>query len=437
MNRSARRPAASRNSKLATRNPQLETRNSQLATLPLNTRIRQLADAVFPDVVQWRRTIHRYPELAREEHETAALVAATLRDLGLDVETGIYGTGVLGTLRGGKDGPTVLLRADMDALPIREDTGLGFASKHDGRMHACGHDAHTASLLGAASILARLKEEVRGEVRFCFQPSEEVIPGGAKFMIEEGVLGGADDGVDFVLGQHVRPDLPAGTIGVRPGAFMASADEVHVTVRGEGGHAAAPHELTADATYTASQIVVGLQSVCSRHAPPGVPSILTIGRLIADGATNVIPETARLEGTFRTMDEDWRQRAHELIRRVIERTAEAHGATAAVDIRVGYPALINDPDVAERVREAAVAYAGPAQTIDLDPWYAGEDFAYFLQERPGTFFTLGVGNEARGITHGLHTPRFDIDEEALRNGAGFMAYVAWRLGAEKPATVPA
>ncbi|PEN13612.1 N-acyl-L-amino acid amidohydrolase [Longibacter salinarum] len=412
----------------------------------MKQRIHSLADEVFPDVVAWRRQIHQNPELAREEHQTASLVADTLRRLDLDVRTGIYGTGVVGTLRGAHPGPTILLRADMDALPIHEATGLNFASNHEGQMHACGHDAHTASLLGAATILSRIRDEIHGQIRFCFQPSEEVIPGGAKFMIEEGVLesfGSAgdgasgdrsEDGVDYVFGQHVRPDLPVGTVGIRSGPFMASADEVHITVRGEGGHAAAPHELSADATYVASQIVVGLQSIVSRHAPPGVASILTIGRLIADGATNVIPETARLAGTFRAMDEEWRAEAHKLIERLIHRTAEAHGATAEVDLKVGYPALINDSEAAALVRDASLEFTGADQTLDLNPWYAGEDFAYFLQKRPGAFFTLGVGNPERGITHGLHTPKFDIDEEALRIGAGFMAYLAWTCGVEKPTT---
>jgi hippurate hydrolase len=252
-------------------------------------------------------------------------------------------------------------------------------------------------------------------------------------MIDEGVLDASDTSpaVDAAFGQHVKPSLPVGTIGVRSGMFMASADEVHVTVHGEGGHAAAPHELATDATYVASQIVVALQSVISRHCPPGVPSILTIGKLTAEGATNVIPERAHLEGTFRAMDEDWRAEGHALIRRVIRHTAEAHGATADIDIRVGYPALYNHEAPTALVREAATEYVGPEQTVDLDRWFAGEDFAYFLQERPGTFYCLGIRNEDEGITHGLHTSRFTVDEESLRVGPGFMAYLAWKYGAER------
>ena len=389
--------------------------------------IKAAADEVAPDVIALRRALHRHPELSGEEHETARRVTEWLGDLDLDVRTGVYGTGVVGTLDGGEPGPTLLLRADMDALPIREETGLDFASENDGVMHACGHDFHTSSLLGTASILAQHREAVHGQVRFCFQPHEERIPGGAKFMIENGVLD-ATDGVpapEAAFGQHVKPDLPPGTIGVRSGWFMASTDEVYVTVEGEGGHAANPHEAV-DPVYVASQIVGALQSLVSRRCPPGVPSVLTIGRLIADGATNVIPDTARLEGTFRAMDADWRFRAHDLFRQIVQRTAEAHSATAQVEVREGYPALHNDEESTLLVQRAAREYVGPDRTVDADQWFAGEDFAYFLRECPGTFYQLGVGS-----AHGLHTSQFDPDEDALRTGTGFMAYLAWRYGKER------
>ncbi|MDX1548326.1 MAG: M20 family metallopeptidase [Rhodothermales bacterium] len=390
--------------------------------------IKALADDVFPEVIRLRRAIHRNPELAFEEHETARLVCETLQPLGLPIRTGVAQTGVVATLEGGAPGPAVLLRADMDALPIHEANAFDFASEHAGRMHACGHDAHTASLLGTAMILHRLRERVPGTVHFVFQPSEERLPGGAKAMIEEGVLGG-QTAPRAAFGQHVRPDLPAGTLGVRSGMFMASADELYVTVRGEGGHAAAPHELRTDAVLAAAHVVVALQSIVSRNCPPGVPSILSIGRVEAEGATNIIPEAARLVGTFRAMDEDWRFRAHDLIRRVATQTAAALGAEADVEIRVGYPALYNHPGEAALVREAAVDYVGPERTLDLDRWFASEDFAYYLKDVPGAFYLLGVGNEAEGIVHGLHTPRFTVDEEALRTGPGFMAYLALRHGA--------
>ncbi len=401
----------------------------------MRDRIQALSEEVFPEVVRLRRAIHRNPELAFEEHETARLVAETLRPLGLDLQTGVAKTGVVATLKGGRPGPTVALRADIDALPIHEENDFDFASQTPGKMHACGHDAHTASLLGTAMILSRLRDQIHGTVRFLFQPSEERIPGGALPMIEAGALAAAGDhpAPEAVFGQHVRPDLRAGQIGVRGGMFMASADELFLTVRAQGGHAAAPHELRADAVLVAAHLVVALQSVVSRNCPPGIPSILSIGRVEAAGATNVLPVTARLEGTFRAMDDAWRFRAHDLIRRVAVHTAEAFGATVEVDIRPGYPALYNDPGATAFVRAAAGAYAGSENVVDLDLWFAGEDFAYYLRERPGCFYVLGTGNPAAGITHGLHTPRFTVDEAALRLAPGFMAYLACRYGARQAA----
>ena len=394
-------------------------------------RIRALADDAFPEVVRLRRQIHRRPELAFEEHETAALVASTLRDVGLDVTEGVARTGVVAHVEGGRPGPTVALRADIDALPIVEATGLDFASEHEGRMHACGHDAHTAMLLGAAQILHTLRDDLAGTVRLVFQPSEEKAPGGASVMVDEGVLE-AMGGVEAparIFGHHVFPDLPAGTLGVRGGTFMASADEVYLTVRGEGGHAAAP-ELLVDSVLVQAHVLTALQAVVSRNRPPGVPSLLSFGRVEAPGATNVIPDEVRIAGTFRSMDEDWRFRAHDLIRRTAEKTAEAFGATCEVRVVVGYPVLRNDEAAAAFVRETAVAYVGPDRVVDLPMWYASEDFAFYTEQIPGCFSVLGVGNEAEGIVHGLHTPKMTVDEEALRTGTGFLAALAARqLGA--------
>jgi hippurate hydrolase len=302
-------------------------------------------------------------------------------------------------------------------------------------MHACGHDAHTASLLGTAKILHAIRDELSGSVRLLFQPSEEKIPGGASVMIEAGALdadvpeAGAAAPTEIV-GQHVFPSLPAGTIGIRSGDFMASADEVYLTVRCEGGHAAAPHALRADAVLVQAHVLTALQSVISRNSPPDVPSVLSFGKIVADGATNVLPEEVRIEGTFRSMDEDWRFRAHELIRRIAEGTAAAFGATCDVEIAVGYPALFNNERLTAEVREAAVAYVGEEQVVDLPQWFASEDFAFYAQLLPGAFYVLGAGNEAEGITHGLHTPRFTVDERALRLGPGFMAFLAWRRGVD-------
>jgi len=390
-------------------------------------RVHSLADDVFPEVVRLRRQIHRRPELAFEEHETAALIAETLRGICLEPTEGVATTGVVAHVEGERPGPTVALRADIDALPIREATGLDFASEVDGRMHACGHDAHTAMLLGAAHILHTLRDDLAGTVRLVFQPSEEKAPGGASVMIEEGVLGEMDGRgpVERIFGQHVFPDLPAGALGVRAGTFMASADEVYLTVRGRGGHAAAPHLLT-DTVLAQAHILTALQSVISRNRPPGVPSLLSFGRVAAEGATNVIPEEVRLDGTFRSMDEDWRFEAHDLIRRTAEKTAEALGVTCEVRIVVGYPVLRNDEAAAALVRQTAVDYVGEARVVELPMWYASEDFAFYTEQVPGAFSVLGVGNEAEGITHGLHTPKMTVDEEALRTGTGFLAALAVR-----------
>lgn len=386
--------------------------------------IKSLADAVFDRVVELRRQIHRRPELAFEEVETAKLVAETLNRLGMEVETGVAKTGVVAILRGGLPGPITALRADMDALPIEEENTFDFASEVPGTMHACGHDAHTSSLLGTAMILSSIKDQLAGTVRFMFQPSEERIPGGAKVMIEAGALGEASS----VFGQHVTPRLETGTIGIRPGPYMSSVDEIRLTVRGEGGHAAEPHNLSADAIVVAAHIVLALQTVISRKCPPDVPSVLSIGRIIGDGATNIIPAVVTMEGTFRSMDEAWRERAYGLIEQVAAGTAAAHGAVCEVDIRKGYPALNNDEGLSSEVRAAAVDYVGENHVVDLDPWFASEDFAYYAQKIPGAFYRLGTGNRQSGITNRLHTPRFTVDEEALRIGSGFMAYLCWMRG---------
>ncbi len=400
-------------------------------TAAMLDRVRQLAEETFPEVVRLRRALHRRPELAFEEHETAALVAETLREIGLEPITGVAKTGVVAHVEGARPGPTVALRADMDALPITEATGLDFCSEVDGTMHACGHDAHTAMLLGAARILHTLRDDLAGTIRLVFQPSEEKAPGGASVMVEEGVLGdmGGHGPVTHIFGQHVFPDLPAGTLGVRAGTFMASADEIYLTVKGQGGHAAAP-ELLVDSVLVQAHILTALQAIVSRNRPPGVPSLLSFGRVEALGATNVIPDEVKLAGTFRSMDEDWRFKAHDLIKRTAEKTAEAFGATCEVEVVVGYPVLRNDETAAALVRQAAVDYVGAERVVDLPMWYASEDFAFYTEEIPGCFSVLGVGNEAAGITHGLHTPRMTVDEDALRVGTGFLAALAVRqLGA--------
>lgn len=393
--------------------------------------IKALAAQLHPEIIALRRHLHANPELSREEESTAASLAAQLRAIGCEVETGIGGHGIIAHLQGARAGRCIALRADMDALPIHEETALDFASSRDGVMHACGHDAHMASLVGAAKILSSIREDLAGTFRFLLQPSEEKAPGGAKPMIEVGALEtrGAFPAPEAALGQHVRPDLPAGHVGLRPGAFMASTDELHIEIVGQGGHAAEPHLLEADAVYVAAQIVTSLQSIISRHCPPDVPSVLTIGRIEADGATNIIPARAFLRGTFRSMDNQWRSDGRALIARVVEHTARAHGAKAHCEFVEGYPVLVNDQQLAKWVSSEAADYVGDAMVDEVDLWFASEDFAYFASAIPSCFYVLGVGNVEKGITSGLHTSTFDIDEDALRTGAGLMAHLAARFAA--------
>ena len=297
-------------------------------------------------------------------------------------------------------------------------------------MHACGHDVHTSSLLGTARILSRMREELHGSVRFIFQPSEERLPGGAKVMIEEGALSdrGTHQKPETIFGQHVQPDLPVGKIGVRNGMYMASADEIYITVHGRGGHAAAPHLLDTDTILTASQIVVSLQSIISRHCSPDIPGVLSIGKFIGDGATNVIPTQVKLEGTLRAMDESFRFKAHELIERTVQHTAQAMGARVDLEIKVGYPALSNHDMPTDMVRDAAASYVGAENVVELDRWFASEDFAFYLQQVPGSFYRVGVHSDKLNGVRALHTPHFDVDENALKVSTGFMAFLALTYG---------
>ena len=382
-------------------------------------RIRSRAQSLHQQVTTWRRHLHQHPELAFEEHQTAAFVAENLKQLGLSPLTGIAKTGITAEIKGKRPGPTLALRADMDALPIQEENETEYKSRNLGCMHACGHDAHTSSLLGTAAILCEMREEMAGTIRLVFQPSEEKLPGGASVMLAEGAL----QGVQSIVGQHVMPILDVGKIGIRSGRYMASADELYFTVKGRGGHGAQPHTVI-DPVVIASHLILALQQVVSRKADPRLPSVLSIGTVQALGATNIIPEVVRMEGTFRTFDESWRAQAHGHIRSIAHGIVEGMGGTVDVDIRRGYPVLNNDPALTEQVRSDIVAFIGEENVVDLDLWMASEDFAYYTQQMPGCFYRLGTRNEARGIVHGLHTPRFDIDEAALGHSTGLMAFLA-------------
>ena len=391
--------------------------------------LRRDAEALEKTLVSDRRHLHQNPELSFEEVQTSAFVQERLRDLNIPFTSGIGGYGVVANLQGHSPGPVVALRADMDALPIQEANEVPYASKVPGVMHACGHDVHTASLLGVAALLRSRTQEFSGTVRFLFQPAEEKLPGGASLMIRDGAL--ANPQPQAIYGQHVMPLLPAGTVGFRSGRYMASADEIRLTIRGKGGHAAMPH-LNTDAVLIASHIVVALQQVVSRRANPTLPSVLSFGHIIGEGAYNVLPNDVRLRGTFRTMDETWRAQAHALIREIASGTASAMGAICDVEIDRGYPMLFNHPEPTALARSTAEAYLGPQQVVDLDLWMAAEDFAFYAQEIPASFYRLGTRNEAKGWVSSVHTSTFDVDESALPLGAGLMAAIALEQLAAPP-----
>lgn len=388
----------------------------------LQEKIKSLAKEQSEYVIAHRRHLHSNPELSFEEFKTAAFVAEELREIGLQPQEGFAGTGVVATIEGRNPASrTVGLRADMDALPILEANDVPYKSKFPGVMHACGHDVHTSSLLGTARILNQLKNEFDGTIKLVFQPAEEKAPGGASLMIKEGVL--ENPRPASMIGQHVAPNIPAGKIGFREGMYMASTDELYLTVIGKGGHAAAPHQLV-DPVLMASHIIVALQQIISRNRNPANPAVLSFGRFIADGVTNVIPNEVTIQGTWRCMDEVWREEGLQKMKKLAEGIAEAMGGTCVFDIVRGYPFLKNHPELTRRVRTAATQYMGSENIVDLDLWMAGEDFAFYSQVVDSCFYRLGTRNETRGIISGVHTPTFDIDESALEISTGLMSWLA-------------
>ena len=392
----------------------------------LKNRIQELAASVLESTIQNRRHLHAHPELSFQEHQTVAFVAAKLDELGIAYKP-MANTGLVALITGDKPSDHVVaLRADMDALPIHEAKEVAYKSTNEGVMHACGHDAHTASLLGTATILQQLKAEFGGTIKLIFQPAEELLPGGANQMIKEGVL--ENPKPQAVLGQHVMPFIETGKVGFRSGKYMASTDELYVTVKGKGGHAAQPQQ-NIDPVMITAQILVSLQQIVSRTANPNTPSVLSFGKVQANGATNVIPNEVKLEGTFRTMDEAWRAEAHIRMKKMAEGIAESMGGSCEFDIRIGYPFLVNEEKLTAQAKQYAQEYLGKENVLDLDIWMAAEDFAYYSQVADACFYRLGTRNEAKGITSSVHTPTFDIDENAFAISTGLMAYIALkRLG---------
>ncbi len=381
------------------------------------------AEDLGSDLVTWRRELHRHPELGFEEQRTAEFVATRLGRLGLEVRTGVGVTGVVGLLRAAQpEGPAVLLRADMDALPIQEVGGREYGSAIDGRMHACGHDGHTSMLLGAATLLVRRRDALRRDVVFCFQPAEEG-KGGAERMIADGVLDWVETGSAYAL--HLWTPFAHGTVHVRSGPIMAAQDEFSARILGQGGHGAQPH-LAVDPIVAAAQAVNALQTVVSRNVDPLQAAVVTVGSLHAGRATNAIPEQALLEGTLRSFDDGVRRQLRERVPAVLEAAAQAAGCKLEFELRPGYPAVINHASSVEAVRQVAGAAFGPANVHEPAPLTAAEDFAYFLQKRPGAFVLVGAGNAERGISAPHHSPEFDIDESVLPLGAELLARLALR-----------
>jgi len=391
----------------------------------LKEKVKQLSGTIAQEVVDFRRHLHAHPELSFHEYQTSAFVESTLKAKGIEVEQvkeDIAQTGLVAYVKGkNPESKVVALRADMDALPIKEQNDIPYKSQNEGVMHACGHDVHTSSLLGTASILNELRGEFEGTVKLIFQPGEELIPGGASLMIKAGIL--ERQKPKSLFGQHVAPQIPVGKIGFRSGIYMASADEIYLTVKGKGGHAAMPDNII-DPVLIASHIIVALQQVVSRNANPKVPTVLSFGKVIAEGATNVIPNEVHVAGTFRTLNEEWRAEAKKRIKKLAEGIAESMGGTCEVKILDGYPYLENNPLLTERAMGYAQEYMGKENVIDLDIWMASEDFAYYTHHVDSCFYRLGVRNEEKGIISGVHTPTFNVDEKSLEIGSGLMAWLA-------------
>lgn len=393
--------------------------NSELINI-----IKSKADDLFNKIRDTREYIHAHPELSYEEHATMNFVHDRLTEIGLNPAKGVGGTGVVALITNesfNENTPCIGLRADLDALPILEENDVPYKSKNPGVMHACGHDVHTSILLGAAEILFSMKEQLPHPVKLVFQPGEEKNPGGATLMIKDGVL--KDPEIKSMYALHVFPELPAGQVGFKEGLYMASCDEIHMTINGKGGHGAMPHNCI-DPIMIGATLITQLQQVVSRHCDPKIPCVLSFGHFEALGATNVIPERAHIKGTFRTMNEEWRSKAHELIENKSKALVESYGASLDLEISKGYPFLMNDAQETAKLQGKAIESLGSENVHDLPIRMTAEDFSYYSQKVPVCFFRLGVRNDGKGIIHGVHHPKFDIDPEALKTGMIMMALAA-------------
>ncbi len=386
--------------------------------------LKELTKQYVPLLASIRHHLHAHPELSFKEFETSKYIGEQLEAWNIPYKK-IAGTGIEALIEGNDPSyKTLAIRADMDALPITEENNVDYKSQNVGVMHACGHDVHTTCLLGAAKILKDNQQQFKGTIKLIFQPGEERNPGGASIMIKDGVLNNPKP--EGIIALHVHPGLPVGKLSFRKGLIMASADEIYITIKGKGGHAAAPHQ-TVDTILVASHIIVSLQQIVSRNNNPFTPSVLSICSFQGGNTTNVIPAEVKLMGTFRTMDESWRYKAHELIEREVKNIAVAMGAEADVHIDVGYPAVYNNELLTEKATLLAKEFFGNDNVEETELRMGAEDFGFYAQQLPACFFRLGVRNEAKDIVHNVHTSRFNIDETALQYGAGIMAWLGMNL----------
>jgi len=386
----------------------------------MRDKIKQLAKQYAPEFIEIRHHLHAHPELSYKEFETSKFVQGKLKEFGIPFEIKAT-TGVVGIIKGKNPGKRIIaLRGDMDALPITEKNDIPYRSKNEGVMHACGHDVHTTCLLGASKILNELKNEWEGTIKLIFQPGEEKNPGGASYLIKEGVLENPKPQGIFAL--HVHPGLEVGRFSFRKGKCMASSDELYITIKAKGGHAAAPH-LTSDTILAASDLVIKLQQIVSRNNNPINPTVLTITSIQGGHTTNVIPSEVKMMGTFRATDEEWRFKAHELIRRQVKALEESTGVQAELRIDVGYPMVNNDAGLTDAAWQLATEYSGDENVSETELRLGSEDFGFYTQQIAGCFFRLGAGNKSKGITANVHTPVFNIDENAIEQGMGMMAWL--------------
>jgi len=383
-----------------------------------------LTDTLLEEIITIRRQLHQYPELSFNENKTSETIRGFLDTWGIAYTYPHVKTGIVASITGEQKGKRIALRSDMDALPITEQSGLSFASLNKGVMHACGHDMHMASMLGTIRLLDKLKHEIQGEVLFLFQPGEELLPGGANLMLEEGVFKGREP--HMIIAQHVLPEMEAGHVGFKAGMYMAANDEVYIRVKGKGGHAALRQHIK-DPILMASQILLNLQKDIMSKAPGDSPTVLSFGKVLADGATNVIPDEVILEGTFRTMNEEWREEAHKLIESLASTTASAMGGSVEVEIRHGYPFLHNNEQITRESKKLAVQLLGKEKVEDMDIRMTAEDFAWFTQRIPGMMYRFGVAYPGSEQPYSLHSPRFKVNESALKTGISLLSFLAIEL----------